>query len=46
MNDHKPIFSSSPTASANLDDEPVFTKDIYDLANWNNIDSKARDIIV
>jgi len=30
VNDHKPIFSSSPTASANLDDEPVFTEDFYD----------------
>ena len=46
VNDHEPIFTSSPTEGANLDDEPVFTEDIYDLANWNNIDSKARDIIV
>jgi len=46
VNDHEPIFNSSPTEGANLDDEPVFTEDIYDPANWNNIDSKARDIIV
>ena len=46
MNDHDPIFNSSSTEGANLDDEPVFTEDIYDPANWNNIDSKARNIIV
>jgi len=46
VNDHEPIFNSSPTEGANLDDEPVFTEDIYDPGNWNNIDSKARDIIV
>ena len=46
VNDHEPIFNLSPTEGANLDDEPVFTEDIYDPANWNNIDSKARNIIV
>ncbi|KAG2624694.1 hypothetical protein PVAP13_3KG362716 [Panicum virgatum] len=46
VNDHEPIFNSSPTEGANLDDEPVFTEDIYDPVNWNNIDSKARNIIV
>ncbi|KAG2561280.1 hypothetical protein PVAP13_8KG150402 [Panicum virgatum] len=46
VSDHDQIFNSSPIEGANLDDEPVFTEDIYDPANWNNIDSKARDIIV
>jgi hypothetical protein len=46
VSDHKPIFNPSPIESANLDDEPVFTKDIYEPTNWNNIDNKARDILV
>jgi len=33
VNDHEPIFNLSPTEGANLDDEPVLTEYIYDLAN-------------
>jgi hypothetical protein len=46
MCDHEPIFNSSPTESANLDDQSVFTEDIHEPTNWNNIDNKVRDILV
>ncbi|XP_014660699.2 zinc finger MYM-type protein 5-like [Setaria italica] len=28
------------------DEEPVFTSDMYDPVNWDNLDNKARDILV
>jgi hypothetical protein len=40
--------NSSPAQaqSASLDEEPVYTPDIYDPRNWDNLDNKARDILV
>ena len=52
VSDHEPIFNSSATESASLDEdrcldeEPVCTVDIYDPSNWDNLDTKARDILV
>ncbi|XP_062203442.1 uncharacterized protein LOC133905697 [Phragmites australis] len=43
---HDNIFNSSATKSASVDDQPVFTTDIYDPRNWDNLDNKARDILV
>jgi hypothetical protein len=30
--------------STSVDEEPVFTIDMYDPINWDNLDNKARDI--
>jgi hypothetical protein len=40
--------NSSPAQaqSASLDEEPVYTPEIYDPRNWDNLDNKARDILV
>ncbi|KAJ1294938.1 hypothetical protein BS78_01G184600 [Paspalum vaginatum] len=32
--------------SASVDEEPVYTPDIYDPRNWDHLDSKMRDILV
>ena len=44
VSDHEPIFNSPTTESTRVDEEPVFTIDMYDLVNWDNLDNKARDI--
>jgi len=46
VSDHEPIFNSPTTESTRVDEEPVFTIDVYDLVNWDNLDNKARDILV
>ncbi|CAN6242902.1 unnamed protein product [Urochloa humidicola] len=46
VSDHEPILDSSPTRSASIDEEPIFTEDIYDPRNWHKIDNKTRDILV
>ncbi|WVZ68908.1 hypothetical protein U9M48_017784 [Paspalum notatum var. saurae] len=32
--------------SASVDEEPVYTPDIYDPRNWDHLDSKKRDILI
>lgn len=46
VSDHEPIFNSPTTESTRVDDEPIFTFDMYDPVNWDNLDNKARDILV
>nr|TKW14774.1 hypothetical protein SEVIR_5G188900v2 [Setaria viridis] len=38
--------SGAHAQSANVDEEPIYTSDIYDPRNWDNLDNKARDILV
>ena len=38
--------SDAHTESASVDEQPVYTSDIYDPRNWDNLDNKARDILV
>ena len=46
VSDHEPIFNSPTTESTRVDEEPVFTIDMYDPVNWDNLDNKVRDILV
>jgi hypothetical protein len=46
VSDHEPVFNSPTMESTCVGEEPVFTMDIYDLANWDNLDNKSRDILV
>jgi len=40
------IFNSNTTENSSLDEEQVCHMDIYDPRNWDNLDNKARDILV
>jgi hypothetical protein len=46
VSDQEPIFNSSPTGTASIHEEPIFTEDIYDPRNWNNPDHKTRTLLV
>ena len=37
--------SDAHTQSPSVDEQPVYTSDIYDPRNWDNLDNKARDIL-
>ena len=39
---HEPIFNSSPTKNANVDEQSDFIEDICDPRNWNNLDNKVK----
>ncbi|CAN6381117.1 unnamed protein product [Urochloa humidicola] len=43
---HENIANPSSTECASVDDQPAFSTDIYDPRNWENLDNKARDILV
>ncbi|AQK70546.1 General transcription factor 2-related zinc finger protein [Zea mays] len=40
------MVNSPPTENASVDEQPVFTEDIYDSINWDNLDNKSKDILV
>ncbi|EAZ27564.1 hypothetical protein OsJ_11511 [Oryza sativa Japonica Group] len=44
--DHENIFNSPATEFASVDEQLVFTVDMYDPRNWDKLDHKARDILV
>ena len=46
VSDHEPVLNSPTTQSTRVDEEPVFTIDMYDPINWGNLDNKARVILV
>ena len=37
VSDHEPIFNSLTMESTHVDEEPVFTFDICDPANWDKL---------
>ena len=38
--------SDAQEQSTSIDEQPVYTLDIYDPRNWDKLDNKARDILV
>ena len=46
VSDPENIADPSATECASVDDQPVFSTDIYDPRNWENLDNKSRDILV
>jgi hypothetical protein len=39
-------FNASATESTNIDEQPIFTVDIYDPRNWDSLNNKARDVLL
>ena len=42
VSDHEPVLNSPTTQSTRVDEEPIFTIDMYDPINWGNLDNKAN----
>ena len=38
--------SDAHAQSASVDEQTVYTANIYDPRNWDNLDNKARDVLV
>jgi hypothetical protein len=39
-------FNTFATESTSVDEQPIFTVDIYYLRNWDSLDNKTRDILL
>jgi hypothetical protein len=46
MSNDEHIFNSNAIENTSLDEEHVCRLDIYDPGYWDNLDNKARDILV
>uniref|UniRef100_A0A8I6Z6A4 Uncharacterized protein n=1 Tax=Hordeum vulgare subsp. vulgare TaxID=112509 RepID=A0A8I6Z6A4_HORVV len=44
--EHENVTRSSNSESPSVDKQQPFTVDIFDSRNWDNLDDKARDILV